>query len=171
VLDPTHRPASSWHIGSTGEETGRFSRWSRIARCGSGTTGRTQLLTSWVSRKLETSPALTNRYATAGQQPREVDLAPQNAPRRWAAHRFAVRNTPLTWVELSGLEPLTSCMPSQGRTSTRVSLCRSPSRDVPHGLPESARVDVLPCCIATEPANGTRHGPRAGRSWAGARQG
>jgi len=32
-------------------------------------------------------------------------------PRRWAAHRFAVLNSPLTWVELSGLEPLTSCMP------------------------------------------------------------
>ena len=34
-------------------------------------------------------------------------------------------------VELSGLEPLTSCMPSGGRTSTRVYPCRSPSSRVP----------------------------------------
>jgi hypothetical protein len=26
VLDPAHQPASSWHTGSTGAETGRLSR-------------------------------------------------------------------------------------------------------------------------------------------------
>jgi hypothetical protein len=34
-------------------------------------------------------------------------------------------------VEASGLEPLTSCMPSGGSTSTRVHPCRSPSSRVP----------------------------------------
>src|ERR1035438_10321779 len=51
---------------------------------------------------------------------RPVDLAPQNAPHRACAHRFSVRIIPCTWVELSGLEPLTSCMPSHGSTSTDV---------------------------------------------------
>jgi hypothetical protein len=40
-------------------------------------------------------------------------------------------------VELSGLEPLTSCMPSGGSTSTRVSPCRSPSSRVPARPPAS----------------------------------
>ena len=40
-----------------------------------------------------------------------VDLAPQNAPHGGHAHRFRIRIMRLTWVELSGLEPLTSCMP------------------------------------------------------------
>jgi hypothetical protein len=40
-------------------------------------------------------------------------------------------------VELSGLEPLTSCMPSGGSTSTRVHPCRSPSSRVPASPPAS----------------------------------
>jgi len=51
-------------------------------------------------------------------------------------------------VELSGLEPLTSCMPSGGSTSTRVSLCRSPSSPVPARPPPSTCVAVLSCCTA-----------------------
>ncbi len=52
-------------------------------------------------------------------------------------------------VELSGLEPLTSCMPSGGSTSTRVHHRRSPSRDVLHGPPPSAPVAVHLCCNAS----------------------
>jgi len=36
---------------------------------------------------------------------------PSKCPSRANAHRFNVRIMSLTWVELSGLEPLTSCMP------------------------------------------------------------
>jgi hypothetical protein len=43
-----------------------------------------------------------------GQLP--VDLAPQSAP-RGRMLTGSVRILSLTWVELSGLEPLTSCMP------------------------------------------------------------
>jgi len=49
-------------------------------------------------------------------------------------------------VELSGLEPLTSCMPSGGSTSTRVHPCRSPSLHVPARPPLSMHVAVLSCC-------------------------
>jgi hypothetical protein len=49
-------------------------------------------------------------------------------------------------VELSGLEPLTSCMPSGGSTSTRVHPRRSPSSRVPASSPASAPVAVLSCC-------------------------
>jgi hypothetical protein len=49
-------------------------------------------------------------------------------------------------VELRGLEPLASCMPSTGSTSGRVHLCRSPSLHVSRRPPESAPVAVLPCC-------------------------
>src|ERR1039458_8437069 len=48
-------------------------------------------------------------------------------------------------VELSGLEPLTSCMPYSGNTSTEVHLCRSLSRDVRISPPESRPVAVLSC--------------------------
>jgi hypothetical protein len=51
-------------------------------------------------------------------------------------------------VELRGFEPRTSCMPSSGRTSTAVHLCRSPSQDVPARPPESRPVAVLSCCTA-----------------------
>jgi hypothetical protein len=52
----------------------------------------------------------------------------------------------LTWVELRGFEPLTSCMPSTGSTSTAVRLRRSLSQEV-HARPvESAPVAVLSCC-------------------------
>ena len=57
-------------------------------------------------------------------------------------------------VELSGLEPLTSCMPSGGSTSTRVHPCRSPSSPVPARPPPSACVAVLPCCTAPIRAEG-----------------
>ena len=63
-------------------------------------------------------------------------------------------------VELSGLEPLTSCMPSGGRTSTRVHPCRSQSSRVPASPPVSRCVAVLPCCTAAIHAGGTSRGPR-----------
>ena len=62
---------------------------------------------------------------------------PSECPSGANAHWFDVRILPLTWVELSGLEPLTSCMPSGGSTSTRVYLCRSPSSRVPARPPAS----------------------------------
>ncbi len=49
-------------------------------------------------------------------------------------------------VELRGFEPLTSCMPSTGRQSTRIYCRRPPSRHVPPGPAKSAPVAVLPCC-------------------------
>jgi hypothetical protein len=49
-------------------------------------------------------------------------------------------------VELRGFEPLTSCMPSVGSTSSRVHLCRSPSWSVSHSAPPSKPVAVLSCC-------------------------
>jgi hypothetical protein len=54
--------------------------------------------------------------------------------------------TCLTWVELRGFEPLTSCMPSTGSTSTAVRLCRSPSQEVRARPVKSAPVAVLSCC-------------------------
>ena len=44
-----------------------------------------------------------------GQPP--TDLAPQNAPQGERSIGSVCENMRLTWVELSGLEPLTSCMP------------------------------------------------------------
>src|SRR6516165_5792516 len=52
----------------------------------------------------------------------------------------------LNWVELRGFEPLTSCMPSAGSTSTQVRLCRSPSRNVYTSPARSAPVAVLSRC-------------------------
>jgi len=52
----------------------------------------------------------------------------------------------LNWVELRGFEPLTSCMPSAGSTSTRVCPRRSPSQSVHTGPAESAPVAVLSRC-------------------------
>jgi hypothetical protein len=88
-----------------------------------------------------------------------VDLAPPKAPQRPSAHRFGARNPSLTWVELSGLEPLTSCMPSGGSTSTRVHLCRSLSSCVPARPPLSVCVAVLPCCTAATPPGATSRAP------------
>ena len=62
----------------------------------------------------------------------------------------------LTWVELRGFEPLTSCMPSAGSTSTAVRLCRSPSQEVRTRPVKSAPVAVLSCCTG-QPA---RPGPQ-----------
>jgi hypothetical protein len=47
--------------------------------------------------------SLRHRWSD-GQLP--ADLAPQNAPHRAHAHQFWIRIMCLTWVELSGLEPL-----------------------------------------------------------------
>jgi hypothetical protein len=49
-------------------------------------------------------------------------------------------------VELRGVEPRTSCMPSAGSTSTSVHHRRSPSLDVHPDPPASPRVAVLSCC-------------------------
>ena len=62
-------------------------------------------------------------------------------------------------VELSGLEPLTSCMPSGGRTSTRVHTRRLPSSRIPARPPASAPVAVLRCCTAVVPTRGTSCAP------------
>ena len=62
----------------------------------------------------------------------------------------------LTWVELRGFEPLTSCMPSAGSTSIRVYRRRSPSQSVPTGSARSAPVAVLSCCTGQP----SRPGPR-----------
>jgi hypothetical protein len=58
--------------------------------------------------------------------------------------------TYLSWVELRGFEPLTSCMPSTGRQSTAVRLCRSPSQRVRTSPVRSAPVAVLLCCVRHE---------------------
>ena len=52
--------------------------------------------------------SLRHRWSD-GQLP--ADLAPQNAPQRETLIGSAFELCCLTWVELSGLEPLTSCMP------------------------------------------------------------
>jgi hypothetical protein len=57
-----------------------------------------------------------------------------------------VRIMLLSWVELWGFEPQTSCMPYNGTTSTAVHLCRSPYRYVRISPPESRPVAVLSCC-------------------------
>ena len=54
-------------------------------------------------------------------------------------------------VELWGFEPQTSCMPSSGNPSTRVSLCRSPPSRVHSGPPASRPVAVLSCCTTRWP--------------------
>ena len=64
--------------------------------------------------------------------------------RELRAHNFEFID--LTWVELRGFEPLTSCMPSAGSTSTRVCPRRSPSQSVRTGPAESAPVAVLSRC-------------------------
>jgi hypothetical protein len=59
----------------------------------------------------------------------------------------------LTWVELRGFEPRTSCMPSAGSTSIGVHPRRSPSWSIHQDSPPSGPVAVLPCCtaLATHP--------------------
>jgi hypothetical protein len=78
--------------------------------------------------------SLRHRWSD-GQLP--ADLAPQNAPQAGMLIGSAFENLLLIWVELSGLEPLTSCMPSGGSTSTRVHPRRSPSSRVPASPPAS----------------------------------
>jgi hypothetical protein len=62
----------------------------------------------------------------------------------------------LTWVELRGFEPLTSCMPSAGSTSTAVRLCRSPSQEVRARPVRSAPVAVLSCCTGQPARSGSQ---------------
>jgi hypothetical protein len=75
-------------------------------------------------------------------------------------HVSGCSNYTVEQVELSGLEPLTSCMPSVGSTSTRVHPCRSPSSRVPASPPASGCVAVLPCCTAAIPAQEDQSWPR-----------
>ena len=65
----------------------------------------------------------------------------------------------LTWVELRGFEPLTSCMPSAGSTSTAVRLCRSPSQEVRARPVKSAPVAVLSCCTGQPARPGSQGAP------------
>ena len=62
----------------------------------------------------------------------------------------------LTWVELRGFEPRTSCMPSAGSTSTAVRLCRSPSQEVRARPVKSAPVAVLSCCTGQPARSGSQ---------------
>ena len=61
-------------------------------------------------------------------------------------------------VELSGLEPLTSCMPSGGSTSTRVHPCRSPSSRVPHVPPRPGELLYFRAVLRS-PSFGSRSRP------------
>ena len=63
----------------------------------------TKALLVWVATQ-----SLRHRWSD-GQFP--ADLAPQNAPQARTLIGSAFENLLLTWVELSGLEPPTSCMP------------------------------------------------------------
>jgi hypothetical protein len=65
-------------------------------------------------------------------------------------------------VELSGLEPLTSCMPSGGSTSTRVHTRRSPSSRIPVRPRGSAPVAVLTCCTAPPGDHASGHFAHSG---------
>ncbi len=65
----------------------------------------------------------------------------------------------LTWVELRGFEPRTSCMPSAGSTSTAVRLCRSPSQEVRARRVKSAPVAVLSCCTGQPARSGSQSAP------------
>jgi hypothetical protein len=62
----------------------------------------------------------------------------------------------LTWVELRGFEPLTSCMPSAGSTSNAVRPCRSPSQEVRARPVKSAPVAVLSCCTGQSARSGSQ---------------
>src|ERR1700722_19272639 len=64
--------------------------------------------------------ALARRETTT--QASQGDLALQSAPQDEEDPPPRPREGPLTWVELSGLEPLTSCMPCTARTSGTVGL-------------------------------------------------
>jgi hypothetical protein len=88
-------------------------------------------------------------------------MAPTEEPARQSGRPEACSGTSVSRrdskkalvVELRGLEPLASCMPCSGNTSTVVHLCRSPSQDVPLSPPESRPVAVLSCCT---PLSATR---------------
>jgi len=78
------------------------------------------------------------------------------APELWAQDFEFIS---LTWVELRGFEPLTSCMPSTGSTSTAVRLCRSPSQEVLARPVKSAPVAVLSCCTGHPARSGPERAP------------
>jgi len=56
------------------------------------------------SRDAISASSLVRRPASGGPCPSEMPLTA-------STHRSSIRIPSLTWVELSGLEPLTSCMP------------------------------------------------------------
>jgi hypothetical protein len=139
--DPAELPAHSRHGlagGRSGAQAGRPSRPSAWP---------TGVLTSCGSqRRCSCSrPARISRGAVQAAIS-GADLTPRNAAHRAASHRFSVRITYLTCVDLWGFEPRTSCMPSAGRTSTGVHSRRSPSLWISRGAPESGHVAVLSCC-------------------------
>jgi hypothetical protein len=68
-------------------------------------------LTSCRPRRRSRPPGQPLTDVHAGHAPNGWMILPSECPSHAAAHRFTVRKVPLTWVELSGLEPLTSCMP------------------------------------------------------------
>src|SRR5215471_18728838 len=76
---------------------------------------------------------------------------PSNAPWGGIGHRFTIRILSLTWVELRGLEPLASCMPSTGSTSTRVYRRRSPSQSVRTSPPDPHQLLYFPAVSASLP--------------------
>jgi hypothetical protein len=119
-------------------------RWERNVLPGQGILGP-----SWhtPSASHASNPALCRDQITAdGQALRAAALlylAAVKARERWAQD---FEFTCLTWGGAKGFEPLTSCMPSAGSTSTAVRLCRSPSQGVRSRLLRSAPVAVLSRC-------------------------
>ena len=82
--------------GEAGDSGGRLAAASDLLNVA-------KALLVWVATQ-----SLRHRWS-GGQLP--ADLAPQNAPQAGTLIGSAFENLLLTWVELSGLEPLTSCMP------------------------------------------------------------
>ena len=115
---------------------------------------------SFLVRALRVRPSV--RFSRLCQQHRQ---APEPAPAGGQVHcaaallYFAAVQGPelwaqnfefisLTWVELRGFEPRTSCMPSVDRPSTAVCRGRSPSLSVCRSPARSGSVAVLPSCTA-----------------------
>jgi hypothetical protein len=128
---PSHTASSTWQHGS---------RTSHAAPHEPGT-GQYKLATTQGNTRSAQQPqsgcsAGLTCYRAAT---RKCYPAPENT-------RVYIRIVSVNCVELWGFEPQTSCMPSSGNPSTRVSLCRSPSRRVHPGPPASRPVAVLSCC-------------------------
>jgi hypothetical protein len=81
---------------------------------------RARLVTSWTSRKLCWPGGDTIPVSSLVRRPASGGSCPPECPSGANAHWFSVRILYLTWVELSGLEPLTSCMPCRPISSARV---------------------------------------------------